>query len=378
MTSPSIDDGVGSANPPSEGSEGGTPAHAGYSASSAQQANHEMAMMQQHQIMLQMQAQLGGRGGGLASMPPAGAGPARGMISGLTNPPTSAEVAVGVLGMGNRNQPVSSTIGGTAAALPTYQQLQPPASLQTTNFSPGSGGAPYQRQPDPGSTDGISHNQLAAMGLNPATALAQLRALQQQQQLQAHLQQPQQQGTQLFQQQQHQLRMLMGNPGGLAGAIGSGGSETVKLAAVAGLKGVGGVDSMGINRVIAAPLVAPILNLDRCQDVGVVGSGGVIASGGRGKEPPFPVKFHRILSNPEFRDIISWLPHGRSWRVLKPKAFEERIIPLYFRHGKYASFMRQVSAQYTLNDHLEIIIFKMLAYRYTYLSLLFSNRFISV
>ena len=43
MTSPSIDDGVGSANPPSEGSEGGTPAHAGYSASSAQQANHEMA-----------------------------------------------------------------------------------------------------------------------------------------------------------------------------------------------------------------------------------------------------------------------------------------------------------------------------------------------
>ena len=71
MTSPSIDDGVGSANPPSEGSEGGTPAHAGYSASSAQQANHEMAMLQQHQIMLQMQAQLGGRGGGLASMPPA-------------------------------------------------------------------------------------------------------------------------------------------------------------------------------------------------------------------------------------------------------------------------------------------------------------------
>mmetsp|Transcript_41559 Transcript_41559/g.60818 ORF Transcript_41559/g.60818 Transcript_41559/m.60818 type:complete len:652 (+) Transcript_41559:255-2210(+) len=62
-----------------------------------------------------------------------------------------------------------------------------------------------------------------------------------------------------------------------------------------------------------------------------------------GKEPPFPVKLHRILSNPEFRDIITWLPHGRSWRVLKPKAFEERVIPLYFRHAKYASFMRQVN-----------------------------------
>ena len=62
-----------------------------------------------------------------------------------------------------------------------------------------------------------------------------------------------------------------------------------------------------------------------------------------GKEPPFPVKLHRILSNPEYSDMISWLPHGRSWRVLKPKAFEEKVIPLYFRHAKYASFMRQVN-----------------------------------
>jgi hypothetical protein len=51
---------------------------------------------------------------------------------------------------------------------------------------------------------------------------------------------------------------------------------------------------------------------------------------------------HRILSNPEYCDFISWLPHGRSWRVLKPKAFEEKIVPRYFRHTKYASFMRQV------------------------------------
>lgn len=61
-----------------------------------------------------------------------------------------------------------------------------------------------------------------------------------------------------------------------------------------------------------------------------------------GKEPPFPVKLHRILSNEEYSDCIAWLPHGRSWRVLRPKAFEEKIIPNYFRHTKYASFMRQV------------------------------------
>lgn len=61
------------------------------------------------------------------------------------------------------------------------------------------------------------------------------------------------------------------------------------------------------------------------------------------KEPPFPVKLHRILNNPEFHDIVSWLPHGRSWRVLKPMAFEAKVIPLHFRHCRYSSFMRQVN-----------------------------------
>ena len=75
-----------------------------------------------------------------------------------------------------------------------------------------------------------------------------------------------------------------------------------------------------------------------------------------GKEPPFPVKLHRILSNPEYNDIVSWLPHGRSWRVLKPKAFEEKVIPLYFRHAKYASFMRQVSLSVCL-EYFEYVLF---------------------
>lgn len=61
------------------------------------------------------------------------------------------------------------------------------------------------------------------------------------------------------------------------------------------------------------------------------------------KEPTFPVKLQMIISNPDFGDIIAWLPHGRSWRILQQKAFEERVIPLYFRHGRYSSFARQVN-----------------------------------
>jgi len=56
----------------------------------------------------------------------------------------------------------------------------------------------------------------------------------------------------------------------------------------------------------------------------------------------FPCKLHEILSSPKYQDLIAWLPHGRAWRVLKPKVFEEKIIPKFFRSSKYASFMRQV------------------------------------
>lgn len=61
------------------------------------------------------------------------------------------------------------------------------------------------------------------------------------------------------------------------------------------------------------------------------------------KEKNFPSKLHQMLSNPSYRDMIVWLPHGRSWQVLQPKLFEEKVIPLFFRHRNIGSFMRQVN-----------------------------------
>jgi HSF-type DNA-binding len=57
----------------------------------------------------------------------------------------------------------------------------------------------------------------------------------------------------------------------------------------------------------------------------------------------FPTKLYKILSEPQYQDCIAWLPHGRAWRVLKPKILEDEIIPKYFRSDRLASFMRQVN-----------------------------------
>jgi HSF-type DNA-binding len=56
----------------------------------------------------------------------------------------------------------------------------------------------------------------------------------------------------------------------------------------------------------------------------------------------FPCRLHEILSNPDYSECITWLPHGRSWKILRRKQFERLVIPRHFRHGRYSSFMRQV------------------------------------
>ena len=56
----------------------------------------------------------------------------------------------------------------------------------------------------------------------------------------------------------------------------------------------------------------------------------------------FPVKLYEILMDKKYSEYVTWLPHGRAWRILKQKSFEKEVIPKHFRSARYASFMRQV------------------------------------
>jgi hypothetical protein len=58
----------------------------------------------------------------------------------------------------------------------------------------------------------------------------------------------------------------------------------------------------------------------------------------------FPVKLYAILAQKEFQDIITWMPHGRAWKVLKPNLFESLVMPLFFEYSNYHSFNRLVNA----------------------------------
>jgi hypothetical protein len=64
---------------------------------------------------------------------------------------------------------------------------------------------------------------------------------------------------------------------------------------------------------------------------------------GPGRVPNFPAKMMAILSRPELSDIVTWLDHGRAWKVLKPRELEAKVLPTYFEHSKFSSFIRQAN-----------------------------------
>lgn len=54
------------------------------------------------------------------------------------------------------------------------------------------------------------------------------------------------------------------------------------------------------------------------------------------------VQLMKVLSQPEYADVIAWLPDGKSFTIVKPKAFVADILPGQFKEAKYSSFTRKL------------------------------------
>lgn len=59
--------------------------------------------------------------------------------------------------------------------------------------------------------------------------------------------------------------------------------------------------------------------------------------------PTFPAKIYSILAHEDFSDIISWMPHGRSWKIHNLPSFEQSVLPKFFEHSRITSFIRQAN-----------------------------------
>mmetsp|Transcript_10132 Transcript_10132/g.16706 ORF Transcript_10132/g.16706 Transcript_10132/m.16706 type:complete len:99 (-) Transcript_10132:856-1152(-) len=69
-------------------------------------------------------------------------------------------------------------------------------------------------------------------------------------------------------------------------------------------------------------------------------------SASRRQKSEFPTKLYAILeladTVPEFSQAVTWLPHGRAFRVLDKDTFMKEVVPLFFNQTKIRSFSRQL------------------------------------
>ena len=59
--------------------------------------------------------------------------------------------------------------------------------------------------------------------------------------------------------------------------------------------------------------------------------------------PNFLLKLYQILENKEYKDIISWGDDGKYFIVKNLHDFTENILPKYYKHNNYSSFIRQLN-----------------------------------
>ena len=63
--------------------------------------------------------------------------------------------------------------------------------------------------------------------------------------------------------------------------------------------------------------------------------------------PQVPTSFLQktfdILSNPDLDSIISWNSSGTLFLVKNVTDFCDQVLPVYFKHSNYASFVRQLN-----------------------------------
>ena len=59
--------------------------------------------------------------------------------------------------------------------------------------------------------------------------------------------------------------------------------------------------------------------------------------------PSFLLKLYQILENDEYKDIIHWDENGKNFIVQNLHDFTEKILPQYYKHNNYSSFIRQLN-----------------------------------
>ncbi|ODV64279.1 heat shock factor family protein, partial [Ascoidea rubescens DSM 1968] len=59
--------------------------------------------------------------------------------------------------------------------------------------------------------------------------------------------------------------------------------------------------------------------------------------------PAFVMKLWSMVNDPKNSDYIQWTNDGKAFKVFDRESFMKNILPKYFKHNNFASFVRQLN-----------------------------------
>ncbi|KAJ0264798.1 Heat stress transcription factor B-2b [Hirschfeldia incana] len=110
------------------------------------------------------------------------------------------------------------------------------------------------------------------------------------------------------------------------------GEQTGETPTVAGVGGGGGGVSAGNSGGSSG-----------CGPGGGAGGGGGGGDSQRSIPTPFLTKTYQLVDDPVYDDLISWNDDGSTFIVWRPAEFARDLLPKYFKHNNFSSFVRQLN-----------------------------------